>query len=142
LLAQVVPWVRVNARHSRRMASDNTEMLQALGREPLYLRETRVDAVAGLVDLMVQAQAAAPRLKVPTLVLLGARDQMVPPASAKRFVATLTTDHCAAVTYPEGWHLLLRDHQRKVVFTDIAAWIADEPLPSGLSRACGPSPQS
>ena len=142
VLANLLPALRVNARHTKRVASDNIEMLRALGREPLYLRETRIDAVAGLVDLMVQAQAVAPQLKPPTLVLLGARDQMVPLGSANRFVATLPAEGCKVVTYPEGWHLLLRDHQRGVVFADIAAWIEQLPLPSTLDRPCGQAPQS
>ena len=58
-------------------------MLRALGRDPLYLRDTRIDAVAGLVRPDGrQARSVAPQLQAPMLVLLGARDQMVPPAVA------------------------------------------------------------
>ena len=124
-----------------RVASDNVEMLRALGRDPLYLRETRIDAVAGLVDLMVKAQAVAPQLRPPMLVLLGARDQIVPPGSPP-LRRDARAEGCTVVTYPEGWHLLLRDHQREVVFADIAAWIEQLPLPSTLDRPCGQAPQS
>jgi acylglycerol lipase len=140
VLAAVAPALRVNARHVRRQASDNVEMLRALGRDPLYLRYTRLDAVAGLVELMAESQAAAPGLRVPMLVLLGARDQIVPPAAARRFVATLDPGSCAVVAYLDGWHLLLRDHGRARVFDDLLAWIDRRPLPSGLDRPCGPYP--
>lgn len=142
VLSALVPSLRIHGRHLKRMASDNIEMLRALGRDPLYLRETRVDGIAGLVNLMVDAQAVAPRVSVPMLVLLGARDQIVPPEAAKRFVATLPADQCQAATYPDGWHLLLRDHQRGRVYADIASWIDGLPLASGLARSCGPTPQS
>lgn len=74
------------------------------------------------------------------LVLLGARDQIVPPTGSRRFVATLDAATCSVVTYLQGWHLLLRDHQRERAFADILAWIDGHPLPSGLDRPCGPAP--
>jgi acylglycerol lipase len=140
VLAAVLPPLRVSARKLNRRASDNLEMLLALGRDPLYLRQTRIDGIAGLVELMIQAQGRAPTLRLPMLVLLGARDQIVPPQSSDRFVATLDPANCSVVTYLDGWHLLLRDFQRQRVFTDIDAWVAGQPLPSGLDRPCGPLP--
>ena len=40
------------------MASDNIEMLRALGADPLFIKATRVDAIAGLVELMDIAAAS------------------------------------------------------------------------------------
>ena len=142
ILATLVPALRVNGRNLNLQASDNIEMLRALGRDPLYLRDTRLDAVAGLVELMAQSQAEAPALRLRMLVLLGARDQIVRPQAARRFVATLDSGNCKAVTYLNGWHLLLRDHQRERVFADILAWVDGKPLPSGLEHPCGPPPPS
>ena len=51
---------------------------------------------------------------------------------------TLAAEPCSVVTYLNGWHLLLRDHQRKTVFDDIIAWAAGEPLPSLLDLPCRP----
>ena len=138
VLSSVLPMLRVSARHVHVQASDNVEMLYALGRDPLYLRYTRMDAVAGLVDLMIGSQELAPSLQVPMLVLLGARDQIVKPPASRRFVATLDPNHCSVATYLDGWHLLLRDHQREEVFADILAWVDGSPLPSGLDHPCGP----
>jgi alpha-beta hydrolase superfamily lysophospholipase len=104
------------------------------------LRYTRLDAVAGLVELMIEGQAAAADLRLPTLVLLGARDQIVPPAASRRFVALLPPEACTVVAYLNGWHLLLRDHQRETVFADILAWVDGRPPPSRLDRPCGPPP--
>jgi hypothetical protein len=39
--------------------------------------------------------------------------------------------------YPDGYHMLLRDLQRQVVWDDILAWIDGAPVPSGLAEACG-----
>jgi hypothetical protein len=49
---------------------------------------------------------------------------------------------CSVVTYLNGWHLLLRDHQRERVFRDVVAWVGGEPPPSRLDHPCGPPPQS
>jgi alpha-beta hydrolase superfamily lysophospholipase len=76
------------------------------------------------------------------LVLLGARDQIVPPQASRRFVATLPAATCSVATYLNGWHLLLRDHQRSKVFADILAWVDGRPLPSRLDHPCGTPPQS
>ena len=98
-----------------------------MGRDPLYVRETRIDAVAGLVEVMEQAREAAPRLELPMLVLLGARDEIVPPQASRALVHGLDPRRCSVVTYLNGWHLLLRDHQRERVFRDVVAWVGGEP---------------
>jgi alpha-beta hydrolase superfamily lysophospholipase len=142
ILAGIAPTLRVSGRNLKRQASDNIEMLRALGRDPLVLRDTRLDGVAGLVELMLAGQEAAPGLHLPMLVLLGARDQIVPPQASRRFVATLPAATCSVATYLNGWHLLLRDHQRSNVFADILAWVDGRPLPSRLDHPCGTPPQS
>lgn len=138
LTALVVPWGKLTGGGLKRQASDNIPALIALGQDPLYIRETRVDAVAGLVRMMDEARERAPALRVPTLVLTGARDQIVPPQALAEFVRLLPAGGaCAAITYANGWHLLLRDLQRERVYADVLGWIADRNPPSGLERPCG-----
>ena len=137
LAALVVPWGKLTGGGLKIQASDNIPALIALGRDPLYIRETRVDAVAGLVELMDTARERASSLRVPTLVLTGARDQVVPPQAHAEFVRLLPAERCTAVTYLNGWHLLLRDLQRERVYADALGWIAGRRPPSGLDRPCG-----
>lgn len=115
--------------------SDNVPMLRALAADPLVIKGTRVDAVNGVVDLMDAAAAAAPRIHLPALVLYGEKDQVVPAAPVWAAVAVLPglgRDQRVAL-YANGYHMLLRDLQARVVLDDVAAWIADPaaPLPSG-----------
>jgi alpha-beta hydrolase superfamily lysophospholipase len=122
------------------MASDNIPMLRALARDPLVLKGARVETVYGLVNLMDDALAAAPRLAVPTLLMYGAHDQVVPRAPIADFVAQLPA---AAVRrdrlayYPNGYHMLLRDLDGARVANDVASWILDPaaPLPSDADAA-------
>jgi alpha-beta hydrolase superfamily lysophospholipase len=135
LAANTVPGWTLTGRGLHILASDNIEMLRALSRDPLVLKATRVDAINGLVDLMDAAFAAAPRLRLPTLVLYGANDEVIPPEPTWRMIEHLpalsSTQRVAL--YDRGWHMLLRDLDAELVLTDLAAWIADpaRPLPSG-----------
>jgi alpha-beta hydrolase superfamily lysophospholipase len=116
-------------------ASDNIEMLRRLGRDPLVIKATRVDAIEGLVDLMDRAAAAAPSVRVPALVLYGAKDQIIPADATWRMIEQLPGSGASprVAVYPHGWHMLLRDLDAATVIDDVAAWIADPaaPLPSG-----------
>jgi alpha-beta hydrolase superfamily lysophospholipase len=136
ITAAVMPGLELTGRRLGILASDNLEMLRELGRDPLFIKATRVDAIAGLVGLMDQARAAAPAIPGPLLVLTGANDQVIRPDVQAGFVATLTARPCTAAFYPDGWHLLLRDLEREVVWRDILAWIDRQPLPSGRGEPC------
>jgi alpha-beta hydrolase superfamily lysophospholipase len=116
--------------------SDNIEMLRALAADPLVIKESRVDAVYGLVNLMDAALAEAANIRVPTLLLYGANDQIVPPEPVGLFVADLDPNHRVAV-YDSGYHMLLRDLEAQVVVDDIATWIEtpERALPSGAEAA-------
>lgn len=135
LAAHTFPANRLTGRGLKRRASDNDEALRQLSRDPLVIKETRIDAIYGLVDLMDEAMASAARFDTPALMLYGARDEIVP----KEAIETMLARHRGPrrmVLYPDGWHLLLRDLQAAVVWRDILAWIDDpsQRLPSGFER--------
>lgn len=136
MAAHSLPGNRVSGRGLGIRASDNEEMLIALARDPLVIKETRIDAVFGLVNLMDQAMAAAANVEVPMLLLYGERDQLVPMAAVAEMLATLPPAAPAMrriALYADGYHLLLRDLGAETVWRDIAAWITarTRPLPSG-----------
>ena len=141
LAARLAPGLRLTGRSLGVMASDNIEALRALSVDPLFIKETRIDAIAGLVELMDTAYAAAGAFPGPVLVLVGAHDEIVPPGAQTAMVERLRATPCVRVAYPDGWHLLLRDLQRRVVWQDILAWIEGELLPSGRGESCGSDAQ-
>ncbi|MFI4948010.1 MAG: alpha/beta fold hydrolase [Alphaproteobacteria bacterium] len=121
-------------------ASDNIPMLKALAKDPMVLKEARVDTVYGLVDMMDAALAAAPRLTAPTLFMYGAHDEVIPRPPIEDFVAHLPPDpgHVRRLAYyPEGYHMLLRDLDGATVAGDVASWILDRGarLPSRADAA-------
>jgi acylglycerol lipase len=117
-------------------ASDNHQALVRLSRDPLTIHGTRVDAIAGLVDLMSQALAAAPRFHAPALFLYGGHDELVPAKATAATWRALPSGPVRAF-YPNGYHLLLRDKDRAKPIDDILAWIRhpDAPLPSAAEHA-------
>ena len=89
-----LPWLPVTGEGLDIQASDNIEMLLALGRDPLVLKENRIDAVAGLVDLMDAGFAAAPGLPSPALVLFGEREELDPPRRHHRHLGPAAGRRC------------------------------------------------
>lgn len=138
LAARTTPWMKLSGRGLGIVASDNDEMLRALGRDPLVLKETRADTLAGLVDLMDRAWAARPAAGKPLLLLYGARDELVPRAPTAAWRCRLGAAARAGV-YRGGYHMLLRDLQAAVVHRDVASWTGDpsRPLPSGAEEEAG-----
>lgn len=139
--ARLAPSYTLTGRGLEIRPSDNIEMLRALGRDPLVIKGTRIDTIYGLVDLMDSAHAAAPHLGVPVLLLYGAKDEIVPAPPVGDVLAAMKEAEVdvAAICYPDGYHMLLRDLQRKTVWRDIAAWIAAPDAPSGVTdmETCG-----
>ncbi len=137
LAIRTFPSLTVTGSGYKVQASDNIEMLIGLGRDPLFIKETRVDALYGLTNLMDQAYEAAGSLPGPTLLLYGERDQIVPKAPTMDVWRRLPSNGAAegqrVALYEDGWHMLLRDLSGKQVLGDILAWIEDpdSPLPSG-----------
>ena len=143
LAARLAPSLRLSGRGLGIVPSDNVEMLRALGRDPLVLRETRADTLAGLADLMDRAWAglaALPPDAAPVLLLYGAKDELIPRGATERAVCRMGAASGAAsgaatraAVYRDGYHMLLRDLGAATVHADVLSWIddADAPLPSG-----------
>lgn len=140
--AHMLPEMTVTGRGLDIKPSDNIDMLRALGRDPLVIKGTQVGTIYGLVNLMDAAAAAAPRIDVPVLLLYGAHDQIVPELPVAEAYAAMKDAHVpvTAACYANGYHMLMRDLEREVVWKDVAAWIADPdgPLASGAGdlRPC------
>ncbi len=136
---RLMPDLKLTGQSLHILASDNIPMLRALGRDPLVIKETRVDTIWGLVNLMDAALAAAPGLREPLLFMYGAHDEIIPRRPINRFVRELPSDtrhRRSFAFYLHGYHMLLRDLESPIVSADVAGWIltAGAPLASGADR--------
>lgn len=143
LFAHTIPWLAGQPGNLGLRASDNLEMLRRQSADPLVIKDTRIDAVYGLVGLMGEALDSAARLRLPTLLLYGANDDLVPEDATQMMLESLpaaSPERRRLALYQSGFHMLLRDLDAATVVGDVAAWVlgrqADPgaPLPSGADR--------
>lgn len=139
--AHTFPGLEVNGNGLRLYPSDNMEMLREYSADPWVLKETRIDGLWGVTNAMDRAVVAIERVVVPTLILYGENDKIIP----KRPYCALVRDlpvgapQVRLALYKDGWHMLTRDRQGERVLADIATWLTDwrAPLPSGEEAARG-----
>lgn len=119
-------------------ASDNLLELLRMGRDPAFLATTRFDALYGLVNMMERGSRSLSDVRAPVAYLYGGRDQVITLAPTQRALRGLPPGAREAF-YPEGRHLLVRDHEAESVMADVLAFIRDPaaPWPSGA----GPIPR-
>jgi len=134
--AHTFPGMTLTGRGLNITPSDNIEMLRALGRDPKVIKETRVETIHGLVGLMDDALAAAPRFAPRALILYGRKDEIIPGKPTFDMVRRLpgaAGPNQTFALYQDGYHMLLRDLGAETVWRDILAWVGDAsaPLPSG-----------
>jgi alpha-beta hydrolase superfamily lysophospholipase len=112
--------------------SDNIDMLRHIGQDRNMLFTTRIDAVYGLVNLMETASRRTAALQGDVAFLYGAKDQIIPHASAIAAARRLPA-HARTAVYANGYHMLIRDNERELVYADILSFIEapNAPFPSG-----------
>ncbi|RED46126.1 alpha/beta hydrolase [Aestuariispira insulae] len=133
--AHTIPWLEVRPRVDIQ-PSDNIEMLRALGRDPLIIKRTRIDAAWGLLNLMTDAHDAGARLDKPTLILFGLKEELIPEQARQGFLAKLPASNgksWALREYEDGYHMLMRDLNAEPVWQDIADFILDDTVQSSFA---------
>jgi alpha-beta hydrolase superfamily lysophospholipase len=136
--AHTVPWLPSGPTSIDYMPTDNPKTMEKLRKDPMMLRQVRLDMGYGLVDLMDDARASAERVRLPYLMLHGLGDRIVPqePVRASIEVMPPRADSKLAF-YKKGYHLLLRDNDGKIVAADVESWMFDHEaaLPSGADAS-------
>lgn len=126
LSARMFPWLRVTGKSLSITASDNLKMLIELGKDPLVIKEARLDTLYGLANLMDEAYRNAKNFSVRSLIVYGKKDEIIPEKSVLGFLRQLPVEaqnRQILITYDNGYHMLLRDLQAALVRKDIVAWI-------------------
>ena len=131
LTLRVTPGYKPTGKGIKRIGSNNREALRANGRDPLFIKGTRVDAIHGLTNLMDAALSASNNPKVlqrNTLLLYGANDQIIPPNAMCTAVKNINTQENTwhLKHFPEGYHMLTRDLEAEDNFAEIVKWMEGE----------------
>jgi acylglycerol lipase len=103
-------------------ATNNPAAREYQQRDPLRIQQTRIDVLAGAMDLMEKANSAIARLQAPTAFLYGAKDHVIDQRALREAAARLPAGSHVAM-YPEGHHLLLRDLEAEAVYADILSFL-------------------
>jgi acylglycerol lipase len=145
--AHIMPATTVTGRFLHIKPSDNRPMLRALSADPLVIKATRIDVLYGTAGVMDRAFAAAPRLLMPSLILYGQHDEIIPKTPVCDMLEELPRGaqrRWRMAYYPDGYHMLTRDLHRATVLRDIAAWLANPraTLPSGDEIMTGDNTQA
>ncbi len=130
--AHTLPDMQLTAEGLDLNPSDNTDMLRALGRDELVIKDTRVDVLYGISNLMDRAAMASIKDPGNILLLYGKQDDIIPAAPTCQLLEGLShngTTRLSAVIYENGYHMLTRDLQAAVVLEDITTWIVDHEKP-------------
>jgi len=137
--ARLTPALTLSSDEFDIVPSDNAPMRIEFAKDPLAIKETRLDTLSGLTDLMDEAILSVPKIKLRTLMIYGLRDVMIP---RRPMIALFEhwpeepPENFRFGLYPNGYHTLLRDLQRSVVWRDVVSWMfnPDAALPSGFER--------
>lgn len=107
------------------VATDNRDALREMYYDENVIKETRIDAIYGLTNLMDKALASAEKQSLETLILYGEKDEVIPKKPTCEML--VKTDNLETppnvVLYPNGYHMLTRDLQAEVVFSDVLDWV-------------------
>ncbi|MCG8392249.1 MAG: lysophospholipase [Pseudomonadales bacterium] len=120
--ATLAPGYRLTVTREADDPSLSTDSARRLARDPLVMREVRMDAYWGLIRLADSASDQAHRLTPPTLLLYGGQDQSVPAAGIVH-LRDHVNDNGDYRFYPHGPHLLLQGPHWQNVSGDILKWL-------------------
>jgi alpha-beta hydrolase superfamily lysophospholipase len=133
-LGHLMPWMPAGPTSIDFHATDDPVELEKLKKDPMMLRQPRLDMGYGLVDLMDDACDALPRIHTPYIMLHGLGDKIIPEGPVREAIKVMPRRADSKLAfYKKGYHLLLRDKESPIVTADIVAWINDHTgeLPSG-----------
>ncbi len=124
-IARFMPNLTISRNIMASDATDNIAQLRKMNDDANISDHIRLATFVGVGRLMAAAYLRLFRVTVPTLVLCGQRDKIIPPVDINRVFNALNKSQSDVelINYPAGYHLLFRDLQAQKVIDDIGIWI-------------------
>lgn len=123
----VAPWMTVAPSPGMlrdRPSTNSPATERATAMEAWRIHETRLDVLAGAIEMMAHSAARLGETPRPVAFLYGEKDHVIDTRAFRAAVARLPPGAQVAV-YPDGHHLLLRDLWADVVYEDILAFLRE-----------------
>ncbi|MBS0660374.1 MAG: alpha/beta fold hydrolase [Verrucomicrobia bacterium] len=121
-LARVFPAWRIDPGLDLRFVSREPALAREYLADPQRQTRLPLSLLAGVLPAIAQCHSSAPRLRVPTLLLQGDADRIVPPAGARAF-ATRAGGSLKVQFYEGALHNLFLETNRAEIFADLTAWL-------------------
>lgn len=98
------------------------QLAERLKTDPLMIHATRLEVAWGVLTLMDLATSKAPSVRVPTLILHGGKDPLIPPAAVHELALRMVTS-VTVQSFPDRYHLLLRGEGADAAIGRIREWL-------------------
>lgn len=134
LAAIFAPGKTLTGERAERQASDNIEFLRAMYRDPLVIKNTRIDAILGAERIMGEGYDASNEVSGDMLLMFGEKDEIIPLKAMRKTAARLRGD-VTTIAYPDSWHLIFADLEREAPLEDVVQWINADRLRQRMETA-------
>lgn len=121
--ATLVPILTVDNGIDPSHLSRNEKAVEAYKTDPLVHRKISLALVVEILKNIEEAFKKVERVRVPTLLLLGTEDKVVPPEGSRRFFELLKVEK-EKVEFPGAYHEIFEDPEYQNVFYEMVSdWI-------------------
>lgn len=128
-LFRFAPWLRLDLRSFGNNGSPDPVVtrdqryLERIRNAPYRIPRFTIGFYRELIALVQVTAEAAQKLDVPVLVLAAGKDVFVSAEDVAAFYGVLPAGDKTLRTYPESYHLLVRDWGAERVIADVQAWL-------------------
>nr|WP_315598205.1 lysophospholipase [uncultured Cupriavidus sp.] len=125
VLLALLPRMRVPNPIDARLLSHDPEVVRAYRTDPLVQGTISASVLESFVRGMAQAQADAPRLEAPMLMLVGGADRVVDPQGSRTFFENAPQDFSELAWFDTGFHEIFNEAQplRGEVLAALTDWL-------------------
>ncbi|MFJ5380237.1 lysophospholipase [Cupriavidus sp. CER94] len=125
VLLALVPHMRVPNPIDAHLLSHDPEVARAYRTDPLVQGSIRASVLESFLRGMAQAQADAPRLEVPMLMLVGGADRIVDPQGSRTFFGHAPEGLREMAWFETGFHEIFNEAEplRGAVFAALTDWL-------------------
>jgi lysophospholipase len=125
VLLTLAPRLRVPNPIDARMLSHDPQVVARYRADPLVQTTITAGVLESFIRGMAQAQADAPRLEAPMLMLVGGADRVVDPAGSRSFFDHVPAELRDEVWFDQGYHEIFNEAEplRSEVLAALTGWL-------------------
>ena len=123
VLGRLAPGVAVASGLDSADLSHDPEVARAYDADPLVHDRICARLARFILDAGEAVRAAAPRWTLPTLLVWGGADRIVPPEGSRAFALAAPRTHVTAHEYPGLYHELFNETEKAALLAELTRWL-------------------